>query len=648
MSSKSARPANGRGVFYSRDSTGNHEMTPAPYVEWARTRAKELKVAFRGTGAAIDSMIKSNKPFSGDLFFDNAVSGGTLDRPALNALIIEIERDRTISHVFIPRRDRLARPDRATDGVALENKLRSAGVWVVFKDKILPPLGRGTRENFGEAVQAMAEYDASGRFRDEHAEKMLWAKRALAERGYSTGGRAPYGFRRWLIGPNAEEIRPLADGEIVRMAGHHVEWRPGPGEEIAVILRIATMLETLPACRVAKILTQEGVPSPDAGRHRHENGIPHIVRGVWHQTTIINIARNPLLRAVVSFGRRAMGERRRLTKDGFRPVDDDDFDGQMKAKVTRNPPELHITAKASFTPLIDPDRADALDAILNRRAGTQKGKPRSRDPEQNPLGARIYDMACSWPMYRAKVGESFFYRCGLYQQSDAHRCHHNRVDGPAAARVGLEIIRQHLRDESVLAALKARVEARLSELKGTDHKEGERLRSDAALRAAVKKLETIERNMAEADTPAQLAAMKKAFETALKDVEQLREDAAAAAKLAARNSSVETSADDVLKFIDQLPSFADEAPMRGAVRNLFDAVDLRMYLQFDPVKKTKRVVNQLVGGVVTLGSATAPISPYPGPTSRRAMKKASEAFSEALPSGEGDQSSRNVSRGDRI
>lgn len=65
------------------------------------------------------------------------------------------------------------------------------------------------------------------------------------------------------------------------------------------------------------------------------------------------------------------------------------------------------------------------------------------------------------------------------------------------------------------------------------------------------------------------------------------------------------------------------------------------------VKKTKRTLNQLAGGIITIGSVPAPIQPYSGPTTRGTIEKASEMVSEAVPSVDEEESLRNVSRGDR-
>lgn len=258
----------------------------------------------------------------------------------------------------------------------------------------LVPLRRGQRQNVGEVITACIDYEASGKFRDELAEKMLYAQLQLASKGFTTGGRAPFGFRRHLVRDDGAAVRRLADGEIVRQKGHHVVWLPGPDEELDLIRRILKLLETVPASRVAKMLNAEGIPSPDAGRRRKDLGVEHAVSGLWHGTMITNIARNPLLRATTSYGRRSMGDRRRFSPSGPRLVEDGDFCEDEKPKVIRNPGSEWINANARFEPIVPVDQTDHLSKILDGRSGTQKGKPRSRDPEKNPLGARVFDMEC--------------------------------------------------------------------------------------------------------------------------------------------------------------------------------------------------------------------------------------------------------------
>ena len=212
-----------------------------------------------------------------------------LSRPALDALKAEIARDRAVSHILIPRRDRLARPDNPVDGINLEHELRKMGVGLVFMDRSLEPITKKARQDLGEMISAMVDYDQSGRFRQELAEKMIFAQLNLAKFGYSTGGRPPFGYQRWLVDEQGSRIRQLADGEVVRKRGNHVMWLPGAEEELDLIRRIITMLETMPATEVARRLTAEGIASPDAGRTRTDNGVEHPVLGVWHATTITGV-----------------------------------------------------------------------------------------------------------------------------------------------------------------------------------------------------------------------------------------------------------------------------------------------------------------------------------------------------------------------
>jgi hypothetical protein len=262
------RSTRGRALFHTRDSGGKHETTPAKYVEWAMDQGRSYKVTFRGTPAQIESMIRDGKVADGDLFLDYDVKGNRLSRDGLDALKAEILRDPSVSHVFIPKGDRLARPDDALDGVRLENEIRVDGVTVMFMDRVGAPIVKGRRQQIGDLITSLIDYEAAGAFRQELARRIILAGIALAQAGFSTGGRAPLGFRRWLVRVDGTPVRELADREDVRMLSHHVVWLPGPDTELALIRRILAMLESMPAIRVAATLNKEGIPSPDAGRFR--------------------------------------------------------------------------------------------------------------------------------------------------------------------------------------------------------------------------------------------------------------------------------------------------------------------------------------------------------------------------------------------
>jgi hypothetical protein len=466
-------------------------------------------------------MIRERQSHQGDLFLDYGVTGNKLSRLGLDAMIQTALTDSGVSHIFIPRRDRFARPDDPIDAVKLENGLRGAGLTLVFMDRVVPPTQRGLRRDVGELIVAMLDYNSAGEFRRELAQKILHAQITLARAGYSVGGRPPFGFRRWLVRVDGTQVRPLGDGEYVRMSYHHVVWLPGPEEELALIRRILVMLGSMPASRVAATLTTEGVPPPDAGRSRTDRGVQHTTSGVWHQTTITNIARNPLLRAMMIYGRRSMGDQLRFTPEGPRVLAEPDYRSEGHPKVVINSESTRIVSAARFEPIVDPLRHDQLLCELERRSGSQRAKPRSRTPEKNPLGSRLFDMGCGWPMYRQPYQESFRYLCGLYQQSHGAQCHHNHVDGMLATRFVLGCIRQRL----LTPGFRGKLEKRLRELAEQDRQQDGLDLSIATKRAALaelsRKRERVSENLALAENADQHRAIAKIYDQVAQEEKEL-------------------------------------------------------------------------------------------------------------------------------
>ena len=662
MKRHQTRSERGRALFYSRDSSGRHEMTPAQYVGWAQRKATEIGLQFEGTGERIMELIREKRAYLGNLYFDSAISGNLLDRPALQALKAEIVQDRTVSHVLIPRRDRLARPDHAIQGVELENELRSLGVAIEFMNARVGPMSQRQRQDLGEGLAAFIDYHNSGSFRDELAEKMIFAQLELAKQGYSTGGRPPFGFRRFLIGPDAQVVRQLKDGEIVRQKGHHVVWLPGPQQELDLIRRILQELEIRPGSQLARLLSDEGIPSPDAGRTRTDGGVVHAVSGKWHQSTLNNIARNPLLRAITQYGLRSMGDRRRVTPEGPRLVDDQTdlrVDGQPK--VIRNGSDQLITASAHGESVVPVEQAEKLIEILDRRGKSQRGKPRSRDPGKSPLGGKVFDLACCWPMYRTPIGKkSFHYTCGYYQQSHGQACAHNHIDGVLLSRFALAAIRQRL----LKPGLRERLEARLW-LKfqvGSSAKEGicQTKQAQIELTELESQLKTATKNLALEKDSVVYAEMRSIVLELQGRRDQLKSEIQRQSAASPEPPSIEAKVAVALQEFDQLPALADDPENLQAIGELFRRVDVQIYLRFEPVKLTKRVVNRLQNGIITLGAVPPPIQKYSGATSRAQVKETSPCKDEKSPAAPATglekssfaddqaESSGNVNRDDRI
>lgn len=653
------RPTHGRGLFYSRDSLGRHETTPPEYVLWACHEAKTHGVSFRGTPEQIEHMIRANLHEDEDLFFDYGITGNILVRPGLEALFRVAQSDSRVSHVFIPRRDRLARPDFPVDGLLLENQLRAQGITIVFRDRVVRGQRAGGRPDISEAIMGIVEYDKAAKDLRDLAEKMVSAQITLAKWGNSTGGRAPYGFRRHLAKSDGTLVRQLLDGEYVKMAHHHVVWYPGPEEELSIIRRILELLEKMPASRVAAILNSEGVRTPDFGRERKDHGIKHRTSGLWHQPTITNIARNPLLVAMVCFPRRSMGEYRRYSAGGPREMEDSDYrqDGKPRVIRTDESSQIKTPVASKFEAIIEPERHKALIALLDKRGGTQRGKPRSRSPEKNPLGCRVIDMNCSWPMYRQPYKESFRYLCGLYQQSKGQKCAHNHVDGQKAIRFVLGCLRQR----TLTPGFPAKLKEQFAERAAGETKEQPRSDIDQKQRALAevsRKIEIVGRNLALADTPEQRKATADVFQGLVTQKKTLEEELAAF-RPALPKGHLQEEVNKALNLALHLCELASAPDNLAGIGELFQKVNARLFVRFAPCPQGKRVLNKVSSGVATFGSAPAPCLIYQGPTAKSQFQDPGATLASgpdvwentypnpANPSQE-EGSLGNVNRGDRI
>ena len=153
----------------------------------------------------------------------------------------------------------------------------------------------------------------------------------------------------------------------VRMAGHHAIWLPTAKDELAVLDRIFGLIETMPAARIARTLTAEGVPPPAAGRRG--------TNGVWHRTTVRNILRNATYIALREYGKRSEGDQLRFTPEGPRPLDESDYGPGGRERRVANPPERRIVTPQRFDPVVDQDRFDRAQRVLDARRCRRRRTP---------------------------------------------------------------------------------------------------------------------------------------------------------------------------------------------------------------------------------------------------------------------------------
>jgi hypothetical protein len=607
------RPEAGRALFYTRDSEGRGECAPPQEVEWAIGRAKQLGLLFHGTADAMRTMMRSGQFALGDLFIDYGISGNVMDRPGLAAMRRAAMADPGVSHLLVPRRDRLFRPDDPIEALLLEGEFRKAGLSIVIRDQVLGPIRRGQRTALADLLTGLVEYDESGKFRRVLADKILRAQVDLIKLGVSTGGSPPYGMERWLAREDGTRVRKLLPGERVKWAGHHVIWWPTAEDQLAVVDRIFKLLPTTAASRIADLLTDEGIPPPEAARRA--------TAGVWHQTTVRNIARDPIYMAVREYGKRSEGDQQRFTPAGPRDLADGDYGATGKLRTVTNPPDQRVRKEMAFTPVVPPEQFRALQSVLNERSKSQSGKPRQRGTAANPLGCRVYDMNCGAPMYRLARRGSYAYTCSLYQQSDAKLCSHNSLPGPAASQFVLSCIRQRAMTPHFLKRLEARLQELAEAELGADRREAERASIDKDLKRLKHQMELAARNLALAESDAERQAVRSVFNELQSAKTELEGRLERASNEVPARRGIDVEVSKAMSGLDRFAELAASPEAATATQELFAAGNAKLYVRFETVEKGRRTMCVLTGGVLTLGAVEPPVPLYGGPTDKRIIRR---------------------------
>ncbi len=102
---------------------------------------------------------------------------------------------------------------------------------------------------------------------------------------------------------------------------------------------------------------------------------------------------------------------------------------------------------------------------------------------------------------------------------------------------------------------------------------------------------------------AELREREKALATELKSAESP----------SVPGSDAEAEVAAALSFADRLSELASNGENFAVAREAFAVANAKLFVKFKPVRKKRRTLNQISGGVVTLGTAPPPVDLYNGP-----------------------------------
>ena len=603
-----------KGLLYLRRSGDRQESSLETQMRWALEEAKKHGVSLEASVEDLQHMQGQRLSNFRSIRLDNAISGSELKRPGLEALQNDVAKDASISHVFVYRRDRLGRPSSPLDMMVIEQGIRECGVTIVRSDGIAPPAS-ATNPDSTEMWRMLADYLSSGEFLKQLSERVLRTQLQLARDGKWTGGNAPYGFTRALIDAQGNILEKLPRGKSVRQPGCHVVILPDDEEKIARWLYILQLKEEgWGYKRIANHLNDQGIPSPAAGSYRTDHGVRHKVSGTWNHTTVRDICRNRAILGIIEYGRRSEGQHWRTSLEGPRPLEESDL-RNGKAQRIFNAPEQTVRGELPYEPKFDPERWNGIQAETAKRARSQAGTSRARDPARYPLSCRVVDLSdgCNSVMYARTSGKRPMYTCGRYMRSGGKECQNNQVDGEALLRFTQESLSELVDRLGSHDELRDKLLERAAMAHGADSPRDprsdqlQRLRSHSEELAD--QLATAKHNLATEKDDELREVVREEYRRIKAEHEGV---IAELADLEARQSSLviaspEDEVDAAMDLLDDVRRVCNNTEARAEIAPVVQKLGLRVGLTFvEGIKGKKRKVRRLAGGELTFGDRLVP------------------------------------------
>ena len=349
--------ATGRVAIYARYSTDLQNETS---IDDQARRAREAIARAGGD------------PSKALVFPDYAISGGSMQRPGLEALLRAVEEKR-VDVVLTEDVSRISRD--MGDAAHIFKRLQFAGVPLIgLSDGIDTSMKQGKLTYAFKSM--MAEW-----YVDELRERTLRGLEGRALAGFATGG-VPYGFR---TEPETDATGRVLGNKIVI-----------DETEAAIIVRIFTMYRDDGAFhRISRALNREGIPSPRAGR-----GTKHKRFG-WGSSTIRAILYNEKYVGVWRFKERQWVKVPGTNKRRPRARAADEV-------IRTEHPELRIIDAELWTAV--QKRLTAVNRKYTKRSNQPENVASPRPVTYLLSGILVCDV-CGFPMTIYGGGNLRYYRC---------------------------------------------------------------------------------------------------------------------------------------------------------------------------------------------------------------------------------------------
>lgn len=608
--------AQNQARVYLRCSSARQESSLATQLTWAIAAAAERGIRLHATLEDLDYMKKHRLSKYKDLYVDDAISGTRSKRPGFDALLQDLKADRSISHLLVFKRDRLGRPRKAIHMMVVEEELQAEGIVIVTSDGTIDPAATGPAQ-CAQSMMSLFGFHESGEFSRKLSERVLLTHIALASKGYSTGGRAPYGFGRFLERPDGT-FEEIPRGRKVKERNCHVRLRVNDPQKIQIWIRILEWLEAgWSVKRVANELNKLGIPTPSAGEKRHDDGVEHEVSGVWQDSTILAIAKNPIITGVKQYGRFAEGVHYRLGPHGIRPVGEDEVHKSGAGRIIENDPAICIRAESGGGTLFDPERWKRLQDDLASRGTSQRAKRRAADPAAYPLTSFVFDVTdgCGGVMHgvvrKDRGADKPLYRCSIYMKTQGAKCRHNTVSAEALLQFTTSTLTRCLKFAGGADRIRAAVEAALAQEAAEPMTSDEKLYEQlyARVQRLRHKVEQAPRRILEEDEEslrAELRIALRELRAELADAEKALAEVGSRVPDRSSQTDVESEVQKALGLMDRVEAICSDPSARADLPRLLKDLGVRIGLSFREGRRNSRAVRLVAGGIIAFGNRPLP------------------------------------------
>lgn len=287
-------------------------------------------------------------------FVDFGKSGTTFDRrPAFQRLREKVEHKPEFQVVISYDESRWGRAIDAEENTFWRVYFRRHGVDVILVKTAVDP-----KHEFAPMLKAFEGVQAS-----QYSKKLseLTLRGAKANGIYSSGGTAPYGYKRIAVNQKNGTERELSDGEWCVAGQEKVRWGKGDEAEIRTVEEIFRLRAQGMACvLIAERLNSRGVPCPKRGRWKNQDR-------KWSAITIKTLIENPSYRGARVYNRNSMSKIQAQLK-GF------ELRSGFAYPHWRNGSEEWVIVENAHQPIVSSD----IWARANSTSSRDPGRSRNR------------------------------------------------------------------------------------------------------------------------------------------------------------------------------------------------------------------------------------------------------------------------------